>query len=908
MFPPRFGAKAPGAERPIMTLSPGTRLGPYEIQSLLGSGGMGEVYRAHDGKLGRDVAIKVLPERTAVDSDALARFEREARAVAALNHPNILGIYDFGREGSIAYAAMELLEGESLRDRLDAGAIPVRKAIDYAHQMAVGLAAAHERGIVHRDLKPENVFLTRDGRVKILDFGLAKKISRAADEEGTSSPTESRQTDPGTVMGTVGYMSPEQVRGLAVDARSDVFAFGAILYEMLSGKRAFRRDTASDTMSAILRDDPPELLESGRNIPPALDRIVRHCLEKNPAERFQSARDIAFDLEAVGTSATTGAGRIAAVPGTRLRVRPRVILAAAIGLAAGILLDRAFRRESQPAPVSIRPLTNSGEDFAPAVSPDGKTIAFSSLRDGTMKIWMKQLATGDEVALTAGPDFRPRFSPDGSQLLFIHGGFQPFPMVLPGSSDLYRIPVIGGTPRKLAAGGSDGDWSPDGRVIAFVINSGSPSAGSLYVVPAEGGEPRRIGRWPERVAGPPRFSPDGKTIALPTLPVFAGGGGKIELVLADGSSDRTLPVPASLGALSSVVWSDRGRTLFFVQGINVVYGASRLMREDVGSGRATPLVWMPFQALHLDAIGPQRLVADSATTRQNLAEFSLEDPSAPTRWLTRGIGTDRQPVFTPDGQWVAFSSNRDGNLDIWEISPTSGALRRMTEDPADDWDPGFMRDGRLIWSSARSGRLEIWTADADGAASHALTRRNADAENPTAAPDGSIYYALTNAPDPGLWKILPDGSAGPKVGPCINIPEASPDGRYVACPDIGGGTIRVVRLADRQVISFAIEVPHSRPSETIMGRPRWSADGRRLYFLGQDEKGVNGIFVQDFDPEKSDTGSTRRKVAAFDPNLEAESFAVSPDGKILIVAFLERLYGIDTIEGVPGAGSSRNPR
>jgi len=882
-----------------MTLSPGTRLGPYEVLSPIGAGGMGEVYKAHDGKLGRDVAIKVLPERMAEDADALARFEREARAVAALNHPNILGIYDFGREGSIAYAAMELLEGEPLRDRLEAGAIPVRRAIDYAQQMATGLAAAHERGIVHRDLKPENVFLTQDGRVKILDFGLAKRIGKSASDEATSAPTMSQQTDPGTVMGTVGYMSPEQVRGLAVDARSDIFAFGAILYEMLSGRRAFHRETASDTMSAILRDEPPELVESGRNIPPGLDRIVRHCLEKNPAERFHSTRDIAFDLEAVGTASTTGAARTA-VPGARLRFRPAVILAAAIGLGAGILLDRAFRHIPEPAPVAIRPLTHSGEDFAPAVSPDGKTIAFSSLRDGTMRIWLKQLATGDEVALTAGPDFRPRFSPDGSQILFIHGGYQPFPMILPGSADLYRVPIIGGAPRKVAAGGSDGDWSPDGHAIAFVTNSGSPPTGALYLVPVEGGEPTRIGRWTSRVAGPPRFSPDGRTIALPSLPANAGGGAKIELVSADGKTDRTLPVPPSLGALSNVVWSARGDGVFYVQGMNVVYGNSRLLHEDLGNGRATPLVWMPFNVLHIDAIGPQRLAVDGAASRQNLAEFSLDEPSAPPRWLTRGTATDRQPVFTPDGQWVAFSSNRDGNLDVWEISPTSGAIRRMTEDPADDWDPGFTRDGRLIWSSGRTVRLEIWEADADGAAPHALTRLNADAENPTAAPDGSIYYGLTNAPEPGLWTIRPDGSAGPRVGPCTNIPETSPDGQYVACPDLVGGTLRFVRLADRQVIPFTIEVPHRRPSETFMGRPRWSSDGRRVFFLGQDEKGINGVYVQDFDPGKSDTNASRRPVAGFDPNLEAESFAISPDGKHLVIAFLDRTYGISTIEGVRG--------
>jgi len=279
-----------------MTLRAGAKVGPYEILGPLGAGGMGEVYRARDARLNREVAVKVLPERFAQEADALARFEREARAVAALSHPNILGIFDFGRDGAEVYAITELLEGRSLREEIESGALPSRRAVDYAIQIARGLAAAHEKGIVHRDLKPENVFVTRDGRVKILDFGLAKRI--AVSSGVTAAPTASNLTDPGTVMGTMGYMSPEQVRGRETDHRTDIFAFGAILYEMLSGRPAFKRETAADTTSAILNEEPPELADSGRNVSPALDRVVRHCLEKSPERRFGSAGDIAFDLEA----------------------------------------------------------------------------------------------------------------------------------------------------------------------------------------------------------------------------------------------------------------------------------------------------------------------------------------------------------------------------------------------------------------------------------------------------------------------------------------------------------------------------------------------------------------------------------------------------------------------------------
>ena len=296
-----------------MTLSAGTRLGAYEVLSPLGAGGMGEVYRAWDKKLDRDVAIKVLPQSVAADLDTLARFEREAKAVAALSHPNILAIHDFGNQDGIAYAVMELLEGETLRGKLDTGPIPQKQAVDYALQVAKGLSVAHEKGIVHRDLKPENLFISKDGHLKILDFGLATRVEAVAPGKETSAPTGSGHTEPGTVMGTAGYMSPEQVKGFQVDHRSDIFSFGTILYELLSGKKAFKRDTNAETMAAIMRDEPPELSESGRNISPALDRLVKHCLEKNRDHRFQSARDIAFNLlEQSSPAVTSGAREIEA--------------------------------------------------------------------------------------------------------------------------------------------------------------------------------------------------------------------------------------------------------------------------------------------------------------------------------------------------------------------------------------------------------------------------------------------------------------------------------------------------------------------------------------------------------------------------------------------------------------------
>ena len=392
-----------------MALSPGTRLGSYEILAPLGAGGMGQVYRARDTKLDRDVAVKVLPEAVAADPESLSRFEREAKAVAALSHPNILAIHDFGRQDGVAYAVTELLEGDTLRGKIDAGPIPQKQAVSYAEQIAKGLAAAHEKGIVHRDLKPENVFVTKDGHVKVLDFGLAKRVETAAPEDQTAAPTGSAHTAPGTVMGTVGYMSPEQVRGLPVDHRSDIFSFGAILYELLSGKKAFKKDTASDTMAAIMRDEPAELSASGRAIPISLDHIVQHCLEKDRDNRFQSARDVLFALSQASGPTASGVK-----PSAARRRNPAALVAAGVLIlgAFGWLFLRssratAPRSASGPKRIAVLPFENVGaaEDdyFADGVSDEIRTklIALPGIQviaRGSSTPYKKTTKTPKEIA------------------------------------------------------------------------------------------------------------------------------------------------------------------------------------------------------------------------------------------------------------------------------------------------------------------------------------------------------------------------------------------------------------------------------------------------------------------------------------------------------------------------------
>ncbi len=365
-----------------MTLSPGTRLGPYEVLAPLGAGGMGEVYRARDTRLARDVAIKVLLEDFLEGAERKARFEREAKALAALNHPNVAAIYSFeeildSSSSSRHVLVMELLEGTTLRDKLDRP-IPPKQAADYALQIAKGLSAAHEKGIVHRDLKPENLFVTKDGRLKILDFGLAKRSEREETGDETGAPTESKHTEPGAVVGTVVYMSPEQVRGLPVDHRSDIFSFGTILYELLSGKKAFRRDSASETMAAIMRDEPPELSESGRSVPPSLDHIVKHCLEKSREDRFQSAKDVVFALSEASAPAEVAGSHAAAVPRISRR-KPLLFVAAGalvlLVISAVVLLNRRPRAEGAGAAagpsIAVLPFTNLSDDKNQEYFSDG---------------------------------------------------------------------------------------------------------------------------------------------------------------------------------------------------------------------------------------------------------------------------------------------------------------------------------------------------------------------------------------------------------------------------------------------------------------------------------------------------------------------------------------------------------
>jgi hypothetical protein len=474
-----------------MALAPGTKLGPYEIQSLLGAGGMGEVYRARDTRLQRDVAIKVLPSSLAQDQDRLRRFEIEARAVAALNHPNLLTVFDVGTapgaEGvddtgapkvtaGSPYIVSELLEGTTLRERLSSGALRERKALDCAIQIARGLAAAHERGIVHRDLKPDNVFITNDGRAKILDFGLAK-LSDAPTTDVDA--TRDRATQAGVVMGTVGYMSPEQVRGKPADARSDIFSFGAVLYEMLAGRRAFRGDSAADLMSAILKEDPPELATTNQEISPALDHIVHHCMEKDPQQRFQSVGDIAFQLsEMSGMRTSSGVTAIAEAPAaqasrTVLRLPLRAWMLAAIGAAVLALIVAStwfFARATAHIvpPKFVQLSFQQGFVDSARFLPDGQSIISASQwgSESNLTLYTGRLDSQGLRPMGVKADELASVSSTGELLVI-----QNIQRIGPGYArvgTLARLPLGGGAPRPVMENVQYADWAPDGKDFAVV--------------------------------------------------------------------------------------------------------------------------------------------------------------------------------------------------------------------------------------------------------------------------------------------------------------------------------------------------------------------------------------------------------------------------------------------------------
>lgn len=828
-----------------MTIAAGTRLGAYEILAPLGAGGMGEVYRARDTKLEREVAIKVLPEKLAQDAGALERFEREAKAVAALSHPNILGIYELGKDGGATYAVTELLTGETLRERLAEGALPQRKALALGLQIAHGLAAAHEKGIVHRDLKPENIFLTSDGRAKILDFGLAKVASKFL--EDTQSPTVAASTEPGTVMGTVGYMSPEQVRGRPADARTDIFSFGAVLYEMLSGERAFRGDSAAETMAAIAQKDPPKLSEENA-FPPPVERVLRHCLEKRPEERFDTAHDLAFALEGILDVATkSGAEKRLELAGATSRGRVVAALLMVALAAAGFFLGRSSRKGAAPGaslaqPVRFTRLTDTpGVESTPSLSPDGKSVVYVGDAGSRLGLYLLRVGGRNPVPLTPdsqADDWQPAFSPDGERIVFRserEGG------------GIFVMGSTGESVKRVTDFGFNPSWSPDGKEIvvangAFLFPSdrGGGIRG-LTAVNVDTGKRREVSTAGDCMQ--PAWSPHGKRIAYWGL---RGSSGQRDLwtVAADSSEVNTPGVEVTNDAPLdwSPTWSPDGKYLYFSSNRG---GTMNLWRVaiDESTGRVlgkpepitTPSLFAGEMSFSRDGT---KMAYASLDWRSSLVKMAFDPKTEALLGSPIPIFKSTQPIrdhqLSRDGQWIAFMQT-GGQEDLFVMRTDGSQFRRLTDDAFRDRGPSWSPDGKTIaFYSDRGGGYELWMIRPDGSGLEKLTGSQKSLNFPVWSPDGR---QIASALIPGGWVLVDIASgASPhpqQLMPAMSDPDVgfwpfswSPDGRRIAGTVIqSNGTIRA--LAIYTLASQKYEVMDSGRGNQWRS-PLWLADSRRL--------------------------------------------------------------------------------
>jgi serine/threonine protein kinase len=806
---------------PCMTLAAGSRLGPYEVLSPIGAGGMGEVFRARDARLGREVAIKVLPASFSSDPERLRRFEQEARAAGALNHPNITSVHDIGSHEGAPFIVQELLEGETLRAAMAGGRLAPRRAIDFAVQIARGLAAAHEKGIVHRDLKPENVFVTKDGRVKILDFGLAKLTHAGAERDVTGLPTETHGTDPGTVMGTLGYMSPEQLRGHAADARSDLFAFGAILYEMLAGQRAFKGDSAADTISAILREEPADLSVTNKGIAPGLERIVRHCLEKSPEQRFQSARDVAFDLDALSTM--TGDAP-APLPRDRRRARVSAIAAGLLGviLAAAISFE-AGRRMQQRVPAksrAFRQLTFHPEPILTArFAPDGKTVVYSSVPEGRTPV-VTAIRTDYAGSAPAGhPGIHLLSVSSKGELAVLTKATWPRHSFFDGT--LARMPLDGGAPREVVEGVREADWSPDGSDLAVIRTV----AGKDRLEFPLG---KVLCETPGYLSGL-RFAPSGDRIGFFEHPVRWDDRGGVAVIDLAG---RKTVLAGGFWGEEGLAWSPRGDEVLFSAGTAyddfkvwavTMAGARRIALESAGGitihdvrsdGR-----WL---ATRDDIVAELRVVAPGSAGERELSwlDFSL-DPilsgDGKTLLFTEesGIvggnyavclrGTDGSPVvrlgeghafdLSPDGKWaLAAVDSAPPRLVLYPTGP--GTVRTLDRGSISGYQAAtFFPDGRrVLVSGHEEGHANrCWVQPLDGGAPKALTPEGLS--DGVVSPDGRLVVARREGE--GLFLVPAEGSAPRALAgsrPDDVVVRWSADGRHVLVGAVEESPASVSRL------------------------------------------------------------------------------------------------------------------
>lgn len=817
-----------------MPLHPGFILGEYEILAPLGAGGMGEVYSARDTQLHRKVAIKALPEFYSSDPERLRRFEQEARAAAALNHPNILAVYQLRRFEGRSYLITELLEGETLRDRLNRGAIPFRQVIDCGGQIARGLAAAHKKGIVHRDLKPENLFLTNDGHVKILDFGLARILQQ---NEATIAPE--RRTDPGVLMGTVGYMSPEQVRGEPADQRSDIFSFSVILCEMFTGKQTFYKPTSAETMTAILNEDPGTLAEIGTQLSPGVQKVLQRGLEKNAEQRFQSASDLGFALETLSDPVIPMPGASGKQEHPRTHGRGLMVGLAGVGILAGIgVLAYLWAHPSSPPVVSnYVQLTHDGTQKS-LIGTDGARLYLSSAAQGIEAI---QIAGGEESRIPLPSDMVPvGMSGDGSEFLVVEGKGVPF------RGTLWSVPVLGGSPRRLGdTVGNVAAWSLDGRMLAYADLS------DLFVSKGDGTDARKILTTVGLIDNM-GWGPDGK-LRFGTSEGFGQGIGQHLLweVSADGSGLHRLlagwhtPPDECCGT-----WSADGKYFLFASE-GQIWALGRSGGLFRAPGAPIALTSSPM-ALSTPVAGRdgRKLFVVGSTYRGELTRYDTR--SGQFVPFLGGLSAE-YVSFSKDGQWAAYVSYPEGTL--WRCRADGSDRMQLTFPPLRAVLPRWSPDGKTLvffeFPVSSSHPARIYEVPAEGGSVTELMPDDPhNQQDPTWSPDGTKIVFAGDAAEAVAAQAAPAirvfDVATHKVSTVpgsqeLFSPRWSPDGQHLAALTGDSNTLMVFDFATQQ---------WSPITRGTLGWLNWSQDGRSIYFVDFAGDAVSRVDLADHKVER----------------------------------------------------------
>ncbi len=839
-------------------------IGHYRVEAKLGEGGMGVVYRAYDTQLHRPVALKVLPSEHAADPERHQRLIREARAASALNHPNIITVYDIQQTDGIDLIAMEYVEGKTLDALIGRKGLKLNEALRYAIQIADAMAKAHAAGIVHRDLKPGNVMVTAEGRVKVLDFGLAKLTEAAVNPED-SARMEQASAELGAIVGTVSYMSPEQAEGKKVDARSDIFSFGAVLYEMLTGKRAFRRESQALTLAAIQRLEPPPL---PAGIPQKLERVVARCLRKDPARRFQHMGDVKVELEELKEESDLGQlGRAGSSPAKRPRWLWAAGLAVLAVLAAIMLYLWQAQRPAGPfARVEPTRLTDSGKATAAAISPDGKYVAHA-VADGVMSILsLRNAATGSNVPMlppVQGTFSNLQFSHDGNVLYYVFDTGTP-------PSTLYMMPVPSGDARKLAplANTMSVRVSPDEKRLVFIRFAGA--AGSvLSIAKVDGAGERQVAsrQWPEDF-GLTDWSPDGKTLAYSIESYRGGYSHYLAAMPAEGGGEKRIGT-RTWGFISAVRWMPDGHGLMILASEHCGGGPVQLWYVSYPGGATRRITNDVNEYSDISLTGD----ASALVTVQNDYTTGIWTGSSSEvgsiREITRRLRTNFvQLDWAGNGSIVFTAPDSTYALRLWITAADGTSQRQLTTEGAYDAIPSACGEGRIVFLSSR-GTANAWTSDLDGNNARKLT--NGEGEfGASCSPDGTwLTYGSADPKTGGVWRMPIDGGPPARIWNEYGWTSVSPDGTLVLVDEWSGvpSKVRIIPATGGQLI---------RSFDLGMGNWRWSADSKSLLFW-KTSGGVSNVWRQPLD------GGEARQVTNFQSDVISD-VAESRDGKKLAVA------------------------